>query len=324
MIVATRQYGQLGNRLMLYAHLMAASIEYDVQLYFPHLREYSQYFPSIRSDRWCRYPQKSVTPASQSDQAKPYSRYEQFQRWLICKQVYLSARTLSHLRCNRFPAHVIRLADDQFCDLNTSEICEKAKSARPLLVAGWGFRSSKLVEKHADRIRKHFQILPAHRDNVDAKISELRRPDTKIVGVHIRHGDYRTWEDGKYFFPVEEYADHMRMIVEKNKQTNTRFLVCGNASLSKDDFPGLDVNFSSGHLIEDMYTLAETDVVIGPPSTYSGWSVFYGNTRMLTMMRGEDRLGLFDEAELHAAIDWPEISKTQSKNLNRHQLSDAA
>lgn len=320
MIIATRQYGQLGNRLRLYAHLMAAAIEYDVTLCFPHMREYAQYFPSLREDNWCRYPTKHKAALMDPEIVPSSSRREQFVRWLICKQVYLTARTLSHLRCTSVPAHVIRIVDGQLCDLNTNEIRLKAQSARPLLVAGWGFRSDDLVDKHAQRIREHFQILPAHQRQVDSTIAPLRRPGTKIVGVHIRHGDYQTWKGGAYFFPVKDYASHMRLIAQRNPQTRTRFLVCGNGKLSKDDFPDLDVSFSTGQLIEDMYVLAETDLIIGPPSSYSSWSSFYGGASKLTMLRRNHQSGLFDENELRAVVQSPPQPGT--KITREHDAQD--
>ena len=302
MIIATRQYGQLGNRLRLYAHVMAAAIEYDVTLYFPYLGEYAVYCPTVRNDRWCRYPTKVGHNCFDSKEIQPFTRSEQFSRWLLCKQVYLFARTLSHLRCTCFPAHVIRLKDGRYCDLHTSEIRKKAQSTRPLLVAGFGFSSDELLNKHAQRIREHFQIHPVHQKNVDLTMKPLRQSGTKIIGVHIRHGDYRTWQGGRYYYPVEEYAASMKELADRNHNSGTRFLVCGNAKVSALDFPGLDVSFSTGHLIEDLYSLPKTDLIIGPPSTFSGWAAFMGDVALLRMLRVENREGLIDPELLNASL----------------------
>ena len=44
----------------------------------------------------------------------------------------------------------------------------------------------------------------------------------------------------------------------------------------RDIFRGFSVHFGSGHVIEDLYALAQVDYIIAPPSTYSNWAAFYG------------------------------------------------
>ncbi|SMP68175.1 hypothetical protein SAMN06265222_11113 [Neorhodopirellula lusitana] len=300
MILVTREYGQLGNRLRLYAHLMAAAIEYDVSLYFPHFREYAMHFPTLRKDWWCRYPQ--VVPDDQPP-SRLMQRHEDALRQFICNQVFESRYRLSQIGFTRFPANVICISEDETCDLNTPRFKRMAQSVKPLLVDGWMFRSWDLLDKHADQIRNHFRILDAHQTQVDATIASLRKPGCKVVGVHIRHGDYEEWRDGCYFYSIEEYAAHMRQIADLNHGSETRFLVCTNAAVTEQDFPGLDVTLSSGHLIEDLYALAETDLILGPPSTFSGWSAFYGKKPKLTLKRRESQPNLFDQAELHSAME---------------------
>ena len=300
MIIATRQYGQLGNRLRLYAHLMAAAIEYDVTLYFPHLNEYACYFPSVANDYWCRYPRPSAdqSPASSENESKT----SDLVRRLICKQVYLTGRVLSHLRLERFPAHVVRLRHRENCILHEPEFRRQAQSRRPVLVAGWKFRSAPLLAKHAAAVRTHFQIAPEHQANIQESLAPLRRTGKRIVGVHIRHGDYRTWKDGRYYYPIEDYAATMRLIAEQNQAQQTTFLVCGNSNLTQQDFAGLDVHFPTGHLIEDMYSLAEVDLIIGPPSTFSAWSAFMGQVPCLRMLRRRDRKTLVDPAMVQSVL----------------------
>ena len=145
------------------------------------------------------------------------------------------------------------------------------------MVSGWGFRSRPLVEKHLDAIRQHFEIIPTHRQQVDQLIGDLRDQADVLIGVHIRHGDYARWEGGKYYYPVAKYVDVMRQIRQRLSGRRHAFLVCGNTDLRRDDFGDLNVRFGTGHLIEDMYSFAETDFLVGPPSTYTKWASLYGD-----------------------------------------------
>ncbi len=61
MIVIARSFGQLGNRLFLYGHFIAAAAEYGVTLANPCFAEYAHLFPSTANDLWCRYPVEPIS-----------------------------------------------------------------------------------------------------------------------------------------------------------------------------------------------------------------------------------------------------------------------
>jgi hypothetical protein len=295
MIMMTRKYGQLGNRLMLSAHLIAAAREYGVTFWNPAFIDYARYFPSTCCDPWCRYP--VIDRAESSDRHLPSN----WHRRIVYTSTYLTARTLSHLRLTRFPAHVIRLRGEDPCDLASESFASLARSSRPLLLSGWKFRSPPLLEKHAEAIRDFFRVFPENETRVSRVMERARQQCDMLVGVHIRHGDYAKWLDGRYFYSIPAYRDAMQRIADHLGTRRVAFFVCGNAKLRKEDFGGLNVHFGTGHLIEDMYAFARTDWLVGPPSTYTGWASFYGNVP-LTFMRSSDEPFDFARAPLpHAA-----------------------
>ena len=53
-------------------------------------------------------------------------------------------------------------------------------------------------------------------------------------------------------------------------------------------FGDLQVHFGPGHIVEDMYAMAEADLLIGPPSTYTGWASFYGKVPLVVMESADD------------------------------------
>ncbi len=295
MIMMTRRYGQLGNRLLLSAHVIAAAKEYGVTFWNPAFIDYAGYFPSTRYDPWCRYP--VIDRADSRDHLRP----SHWHRRIVYTSTYLTARTLSHLRLTRFPAHVIRLRGEDPCDLASESFASLARSSRPLLLSGWKFRSQPLLEKHADVVRDFFQIFPENENRVVKVIDRARQQGDMLVGVHIRHGDYAKWLGGRYFYSIPAYRDAMQRIADHLGSKRVTFLVCGNAKLREEDFGGLNVHFGTGHLTEDMYAFARTDWLVGPPSTYTGWASFYGNVP-LTFMRSSDEPFDFARAPLpHAA-----------------------
>lgn len=287
MIVIARSYGQLGNRLFLYAHFIAAAREYDVELANPCFAEYAHLFPSTAKDLWCRYPQRTISCRHQW-RRPPSPR----KRRALAKSTYLAARALSGLRLTNRRLDVLRIRGDQSYDLGSEEFAELTRGNRRLLTLGWLFRSERLLAKHADAVRAHFQIASTHRKKIGELMGSIRLESDMVVGVHIRHGDYATFMNGKYFYTVNQYADVMRDIAGQFAGKRVAFLVCSNANVNRNDFAGLRVHFGPGHIIEDMYAMADADLLVGPPSTYTGWASFYGEVPLVAMPSGDDPIDL--------------------------------
>jgi hypothetical protein len=271
MIIIARNYGQLGNRLFLYAHLIAAAEEYGIELANPCFAEYAHLFPATAADLWCRYPAKS-------SHTQPSLR----RRQVLAKAIYLSTKTLATLGLTRYPVPIKRLKGEQTCDLASHEFAEAVRH-RHLLVQGWLFRSNPLAHKHLEVIRRHFQIQLENQARVDHLIAQLRSKADIIVGVHIRHGDYVNFMGGRYFFSVQQYVAAMRNIADQFPHQKVAFLVCSNAKLDPGVFGELNVRLGLGHISEDLYSFAAADLLIGPPSTYTGWASFYGDVPLVQM-----------------------------------------
>ena len=291
MIIIARNFGQLGNRLLLSAHLIAAAREYGVPLLNPSFAEYAEYFPATAGDLWCRYPARQ----NHERRSTPSDRV----RRATYKAIYLSGKAMWYAQRAGVPGPMLRLGKEESCDLENEDFKRRAQSSVPLLVSGWKFRSKRLLQKHRHAVREHFEILPQHRLNVTRLVEQTRQQADFVVGVHIRHGDYAKFENGKYFYSIEQYVAAMHR-VEQQLGRKVAFLVCGNVKLNRQDFTGLDVHFGTGHLIEDMYAFAETDLLIGPPSTFTGWASFYGEVPLHFLETAEQT---FELSELSASAE---------------------
>ncbi|TWU58856.1 hypothetical protein Poly51_16360 [Rubripirellula tenax] len=283
MIVIARNFGQLGNRLLLSSNLIAAACQYDVPLFNPSFARYAHYFQATSNDLWCRFPVRN-RPTAPSPIA----------REMLYRSVYLTGRTLSHLRMTSFPFHIVRVTPQQTCDLQSDAFARKATGRRPVLVSGWKFDAGDWIQKHADSIRSVYRIADQHQSNVDGLMAQARARGSHVVGVHIRQGDYARFENGRYFYSIDQYAAAMRRIRERMADRDVVFLVCGNVPLADHDFGDLNVCFGTGHMIEDMYAFAAADTVIGPPSTYTGWASFYGRVPMRWMSHAEETFDQID------------------------------
>ncbi|GAA5509736.1 hypothetical protein [Novipirellula caenicola] len=283
MIVIARRYGQLGNRLWLYAHMIAAAAEYGVTVANPSFAEYADLFPSTRYDLWCRYPMVAKPDSGSSVPSRQT-------RDRLSLGVYLAAKTLYTLRLRNYPAHVLRLKGEQSCDLGSDAFRELATGGRPVMTLGWQFRSEPLLIKHAPAVRRHFTLGPEHGEPVGECLYQARQSSDVVIGIHIRQGDYATFLGGRYYYEVGDYVATMREVQAQLAPRRVRFLVCTNVSYEPSDFAGLDVQLGPGVPLQDMYAMAQTDMIIGPPSTFTMWASFYGGAPLAMMKRCDDKI----------------------------------
>ena len=100
-----------------------------------------------------------------------------------------------------------------------------------------------------------------------------------VIGVHIRRGDYATWNDGRFFYELEDYHQFMLRIQDLYKSQRVSFFISSNEDFSLDVFQDCDCRRfdkePSGAIL-DLYTLSMCDRIIGPFSCYSRWASFIG------------------------------------------------
>ena len=121
-------------------------------------------------------------------------------------------------------------------------------------------------------------------------MDRLRRDADIVVGVHIRHGDYRAWQGGKYFFPAARYAGWMQELAAQFPDRKVAFFVCSDEPRTAGEFPGLSVGLGAGSPVGDLYALARCDYIFGPLSTFSQWASFYGNKPLFLLNDANARL----------------------------------
>ena len=135
-------------------------------------------------------------------------------------------------------------------------------------------------------------------------IAELRQESDLVVGVHIRRGDYATWNDGRFFYELEEYHQFMLRIQQFYGKRRIGFFISSNEDFPADAFAGcLCRRFGrepSGAIL-DLYTLSLCDRIIGPFSSYSRWASFIGEVPLCFL---EDKDQQFSEDSFSKIVDY--------------------
>jgi hypothetical protein len=264
MIVITNK-GWLGNALFVFANFIACAEEHNLSIANPALDEYAELFQTTSEDFFCRYPPR-----------KSFYKGSKTTRRLLNRTAYSFTRALVRSGINWKRLRPITLDHGEELSLDSPEFAASLTRGQLIFVQGWLFRDHSNFTRHSDAIRKYFTPAQPFLDNIDSLIRQARETCDLLVGVHIRHGDFKTFMGGKYFFEIDEYIRVMERVAELFPDRRVGFLVCTNVEANSVALPRHQVTFGRGHIIEDMYSFARCDYIVGPPSTYTMWASFYG------------------------------------------------
>jgi Glycosyl transferase family 11 len=271
MIIITKPFGQLSNRVWLFANLMAHAIEHNYTLYNPAFQAYSAYFDKTDNNDFGKYP--------------IYVKFSKYTFWH--KAIYKIIRVIQNfqnqlgwsksLLCTTYSIHYNNLKTP-FFDVNQSCFSQVAKK-KIVLLEGWPLRSAELLEKHGDIVRNFFTPKDIFVEKAQTYIKNIKKKNRPIIGVHIRRGDYQTFRNGMWCYNNSQYYHIMQTInylFEQNYHQHCDFIIVSNSTIDLNDFKNLSVSWANEQDIVEQTILSMCDYIVGPPSTFSMWASFFG------------------------------------------------
>lgn len=284
LFIIAKRIGRLANRLTLFANFIAYAEEYGHSLVNTAFYDDAHFFGTTCKNVCWQYPEgrnrnfSCITPG-----VAGVIRRSQI--------LYQTAKTFArlHERCPVFGERVVTLRDIEktITMLEGAAVRSRIASASVVLIHGWNFRAPKPLKSHAGKIRRFFRPKNEYLTKGRLIVDQLRLNADIVIGVHVRHGDYALFRDGKYFFSTSRYAAWMHELREQFPGKKVSFLVCSDEQRHESEFPMLPVCFGPGTPMGDLYALAECDYILGPLSTFSQWASYYG-AKPLLLMQGEN------------------------------------
>lgn len=147
---------------------------------------------------------------------------------------------------------------------------------------GWHTRrDTRYIEAAKKELQHIYRPKAEITDKADALMAKIRKQADMVVGVHIRRGDYATWNDGRFLYSLEEYHRFMLRIKECYAGKRVSFFISSNEDFPLGIFHDCDCYRFCGEpsaAVLDLHTLSICDRIIGPFSTFSRWASFIGET----------------------------------------------
>ncbi|MBA2613906.1 MAG: hypothetical protein H0U95_18230 [Bacteroidetes bacterium] len=265
MIIISNKPGQLGNLLFIYANFLAYSLETSVLLANPAFYPYRSYFKSTAG-----FFINKIT-------------------YTFC---YVIARVLFKLKIKTKLISAITLDWGETVELENAPLLK----SKLCFAQGWLFRSDTLMKKHKQKIVDFFEPNELFKAKINSFFKNNKIENDLIIGIHIRQGDYKTFENGKYYYSTEQYLEIIKKLASLFETKQPHFLICSNetVNINEESIKGLKITFAPGHELMDMYCLAKCNYIAGPPSTYSMWASFYGNVPLYMIEDTNREIGIDD------------------------------
>jgi hypothetical protein len=177
--------------------------------------------------------------------------------------------------------------DGKYKGKNNEEILLAALNKKnTIYVRNFQFRLPKLIEKYRKEMVMKYTLKREFYENNDLvkKIEGLKSQGNVLTGIHMRRGDYLKWDaggrEGMYYYDDDIYKKFMenisRQLLSSGKGKHT-FILFSNEEINFREKENLLISREKWYI--DQYIMSECDYLIGPPSTFSLWSVYTGKVK---------------------------------------------
>lgn len=99
---------------------------------------------------------------------------------------------------------------------NEEKAYQPIAPVKTCIIAGWYFRQHDLILKYKTFFQKKYSLKPKFYKNnfLYKRINQLDKKKSLLIGVHIRKGDYKFWQNGKFYFEDKVYLDNINKLSE--------------------------------------------------------------------------------------------------------------
>lgn len=261
-LIIANIYGNIGNQLYLSCFLIKWAEEFNLLTFNFGLIHNQHYFTKPSNDIFLRYPYKKSL------------KFHNLQKILASS---LNRISLRFLRLKSFKNYksldLLQVkSNHDFCELES-----QIQKTNIIFLRGFIHDQPYSIFRNIFfKIKEYFEIHSCYKSGINEPLEHLKDCDI-LVGVAIRHGDYKTWQDGKYYLSSEIYEHWMEEVECLFKSSKVGFFIASDEEQDLSIFQQHKFFFRSGHPIENLYCLSNCDLLLSVPSSFAGWAHFIGD-----------------------------------------------
>lgn len=168
-------------------------------------------------------------------------------------------------------------------------------SFSPLIcVGGWSFRCHELTQKYRSRPSRLYRLRHSLAEDELLLVEQIqwaRKAGSKVVGLHVRRGDYSSWQGGRYWFSDDSYASVVRSVRSQLlEEGHDCFVVVFTNDV---DAPSCGQDLTArGRWFADLIGMQNCDLLVGPPSTFTLWASCSASVPFIHLQSVDDAVSL--------------------------------
>lgn len=257
MIILFKGYNNHSNRLFQTIHIKSFCLEHGLTFYNPSIWDMERY----------------------------YGHEKTFFDFIVSKLLYI----LSKIGLIR----PLRLIDDTKYNF----YCKMFLSKKTLFIKGWMFRNNELTKKYQKQLSNEYTLLPKFYENNPLYniIKKIDRSSFNLIGVHIRRGDYKIWQNGMYYFEddvYQKYITNLDKVLLKQTGKDSIFILFSNENIAFKESEKVIISKNTWYI--DQFIMSKCDYLIGPLSTFTLWASYVGDAKYFHMQNSTGNIQLND------------------------------
>lgn len=266
-IIVSDQYGRLGNRLYLFAQLIAFAKKENFELFLPGFFDYIKYFEHFEY------------LASYGNNYTGIPNFIPQELLFYCFNSL--TKIFSLIPCDKIQVFSFFKESD-----GNPRIKIMQSEAKCIFFNGFIFLDYILdFDSTQNEIQSVFKPHNRYTREINRPFLNFKKTDNSLIwGVLIRQTDYRDWNNGKYFFETHIYVRYMKHISNFFKDKDIYFFIASDEVQDQSQFSEFDFFLRVGYPLENMYSLSKCDILMGPPSSYIAWSSIYSNLPLYSII----------------------------------------
>ncbi len=239
MIILIFPYGNHSNRLIQTVHIEALCKEYGIKYWNPSFYDMANtYGIEVNSH--------------------------------FCKIFILLVRPLVKLRLFRRCIFSLEGKNEVY----RNYLLERKNSV--VFVGGFRFRCFDLTQRYKEYFRERYSVKKLTKEYYN--VLHIMESYDLSVGIHVRRGDYKKHQKGKYFYNDDVYRKHILRFSELNNYKNILFIIFSDEAVNESTLIPEKVQYivSRNPYHIDHSLMSNCDYLIGPPSTFTLWASYMG------------------------------------------------
>ncbi|HEU5114650.1 MAG TPA: alpha-1,2-fucosyltransferase [Candidatus Paceibacterota bacterium] len=263
--------GELANQLWNYVSIWAYGLEVGAPVRNPSFYEYHYFFRFLKNESCVTNITSRLMfrrPRRRSNWINRNQRFKYAQRAWITEKFHprcvFSSETNENKPTLLPPSHPLP---------------PRYESCNRLYFKGWLFRNPAGLSKYGKELRTAFAPSDTVLKRVDEIIAPLRAKYEKIIGIHIRQGDYKTFKGGKYLISQERIREIVSEYAKENilDAAKTAFIIASDGPVDESLYKKLNVHVSKENAVTDLFLLSKCDAIIGSDSSFGAFAAWFGN-----------------------------------------------